>query len=251
MEAKLIGVYIAWWLCIALLFIGFISSQIIDAQQLAWSGNVYKALHVLWGVNHYLKQILYYSHFGVCVIEFVIEITLIILILNMLKKHLVYTHNQFKWNFIIWSILGNLSLIMHTVYVYPTSKDRYGMLEISRLGEKIFYVFIDMGSDAFTIIFWLYFVCFLRFHVIFLDLENENMLYKSLFIRNVKKSFNFRRKQTKSQNTSSCNGSSYIIKSEEFYQWIDSELNRDESSLSDPELDRKAFKILHRQGKLM
>lgn len=153
----------------------------MDLVTLLTKDNVYESLFILCQVNDSLKRILYYSHFAVSIIQLVIIFVINYMILRVLRRHLVITHNLFKWNFKICMGLCFVCIVLHAVYVFPTSKDRYGMLEITSKGEKNYYEFIDTIGDIFTIIFCLYFVCYLRFHVIYPNLDNVDSLFLSIF----------------------------------------------------------------------
>lgn len=55
------------------------------------------------------------------------------------------------------------------------------MLEIMSEGDKPIYEFIDLFGEAITISFSLYFVCYLRFHVIYPNLDNADSIFFSMF----------------------------------------------------------------------
>ena len=127
------------------------------------------------------NKVLYYTNFTLSCIQVVIIVLINFKILSILKKQLFFTHNLFKWNFKIWMGLCLTSLLLHTIYIFPISGDRYGMLMVSLIREKLIFEFIGLTGDVFSIMFSLYFVCFLKFHVIHINLERHNVLFFSIF----------------------------------------------------------------------
>ena len=125
----------------------------MDIVTLLTEENIYAAMFILCQVNDSFKNVLYYSHFAISIIEIITLSIVFYMILRILRRHLVTTHNLFKWNFKICMALCFIAIILHGVYVYPTSGDRYGMLEITQKGEKNIYEAVKTVAGIFTITF--------------------------------------------------------------------------------------------------
>lgn len=181
MERKLWGTYATLFFFVLMMFVGFAAWMIVDVSTLTYYTNVYEAHFIIWRINAILRNTLYYTHFSFSMLETmaVLYLSLYILI-NFFKTHKT-TYRKFNWNFKVLAFLLISSTLIHAVYVFPTSKDRYGMMEVSRQGEKLGYEFVDMFGEALSIFTALYFVWFLRFHIIYPELDSFNKVFVSIF----------------------------------------------------------------------
>lgn len=68
-----------------------------------------------------------------------------------------------------------------TIYVFPFSTDRYGMMELTNKGDKIGWIIVDLFCDASILCFMFYFTIYLRFTLVHKNLDRKDILFKSVF----------------------------------------------------------------------
>ena len=124
---------------------------------------------------------MYYIYFSFGIIELFAILILNYKIFKILMTTLVQTFNLFKLNLKIWLVLSLLATILHLIFVFPESEDRYGLLDLIPQGDKFEWLLLNLIADIITISFSLYFVCYLRFHVIYPNLDNRNEIFYSMF----------------------------------------------------------------------
>ena len=78
-------------------------------------------------------------------------------------------------------ILEFLAETFLAIYAYPFSSDRYGMMELTKKGDKAHWVIIDLFWDTSVIWFLFYFTLYMRFSIIHKNMEKRQNLYLSVF----------------------------------------------------------------------
>ena len=175
LETKLFGAYFTFCAFLVLMFWGFMWWQIIDLIAF-YNDNVYQIYNIVWNVSKNLKYFMYFTYSTIGIIEIIATFYLNYEILKILRNNLVRAHQLFKWNIKICMILCILSVLFHVIYVIPTSSDRYGLLEISFIGERSGWEFFSFIGSWLSFAFWIYFIWNLRFHLIYTNLDNINEL---------------------------------------------------------------------------
>ena len=181
LESKIYGSFLTYTAIVFLMFIGFVCTQIVDTTALYEKNDLYKTDFIECKISHYFKLTMYFIYWGFGLIELIAIIYLNYKIFRILMKTLVQTYSLFKWNLKIWLFLSLVATSMHIVFVFPESGDRYGLLDLIPQGDRFQWLIVNFVADIITLSFSLYFVWFLRFHVIYPNLDSRNEIFFSMF----------------------------------------------------------------------
>ena len=189
LETKLSGVYYTFVAFLTLIYWGFIWSQILEIAALH-NNNVYFVNLVMCKVCQKLKEWLYFAFGFIWILEIIFIFYLNQEILYLMSKYLARSYQLFHLKFKIWMVLLIVIVILNFFYVMPFFSYSFVLLEVtykehSFLSELLYSIGLFASYFA-----WINFICNLRFHLIYTNLENinellgkadQNQIYISIF----------------------------------------------------------------------